>query len=640
MSDLQTILAALERTARRLRLRRALRLGSRGLLWGAATALLLALGYHLLPLPDTVLLVIPLAPVLGALGGACLAGKIPTRAAVARHLDKSAHLEERLSTAVELADAPDSNHWRRLVLTDAATRVRALNEPQLVPLRVPASGKWSALPLTLCALTSLLPVYRSPEYLRHQADAALVRQTGSQLAELTRHSLETRPPALASVREALTSLANTGAELERKTPTRAEALRNLEGLADKLREQARELGSNPALQRLEQAARPPEAAPAELRQQIDSLRQQLGGAAGAPEKLDALRARLDALQPAAQAAAQPNAAGNPGASQNLAEALSALAREAREMGIQSPALDDAIAALAANQPGKFVKDLKDALADLDKLREMNAAMRQLQSQGQKPGRDLAEQLQGGQVSAAQNTLREMIRQLQSAGLSPGQLRKLMQDVGKAVDPAGNYGQVGEQLKNACQQLQAGRQGAAANSLDAAAKELASLKQQFDDLRQMADAVENLNRATAAMASGKGWGAAGRRPGAGQEGPPGAGVGTWAADGLRDWAPQTSRAWDNSGIARPDMNPRGLADRGGGEGATEGMKPDQVKGQISRGAPMPSIALKGLSLRGQSRVALEEAATAAQQEAQAALSQDKVPRAYQGPVRDYFDDLKK
>ena len=32
--------------------------------------------------------------------------------------------------------------------------------------------------------------------------------------------------------------------------------------------------------------------------------------------------------------------------------------------------------------------------------------------------------------------------------------------------------------------------------------------------------------------------------------------------------------------------------------------------------------------------------AAQSDADSALSQDKVPRAYQGPVKDYFDDLKK
>ena len=56
--------------------------------------------------------------------------------------------------------------------------------------------------------------------------------------------------------------------------------------------------------------------------------------------------------------------------------------------------------------------------------------------------------------------------------------------------------------------------------------------------------------------------------------------------------------------------------------------------------MPSITLKGVSIKGQSTVQFEEAAATAQSEAQSALNQDQVPRAYQNGVRDYFDDLKK
>ena len=56
--------------------------------------------------------------------------------------------------------------------------------------------------------------------------------------------------------------------------------------------------------------------------------------------------------------------------------------------------------------------------------------------------------------------------------------------------------------------------------------------------------------------------------------------------------------------------------------------------------MPSITLKGVSIKGQSKIDYEQAATAAQSDAQSALSQEKVPRAYQNAVKDYFDDLKK
>jgi len=56
--------------------------------------------------------------------------------------------------------------------------------------------------------------------------------------------------------------------------------------------------------------------------------------------------------------------------------------------------------------------------------------------------------------------------------------------------------------------------------------------------------------------------------------------------------------------------------------------------------MPSITLKGVSIKGTSKLQYEEAVSAAQTDAQSALNQDKVPRAYQNAVRDYFDDLKK
>jgi hypothetical protein len=50
-------------------------------------------------------------------------------------------------------------------------------------------------------------------------------------------------------------------------------------------------------------------------------------------------------------------------------------------------------------------------------------------------------------------------------------------------------------------------------------------------------------------------------------------------------------------------------------------------------------LKGVSIKGESGVGYRQAVMAAQTDAQSALSQDQVPRAYQGPVKDYFNDLK-
>ncbi len=637
MNDLTTILSALDQAARRLRWKGVLRSGFLGLCWGSTAALVLTALYHFLPFPHATLLIIPALPVLAILIGGALGWRTPSRSLVARQLDSSAHLQERLGTAVEWTDAPESDEWRRLILADAASRLRQIDQRELIPLRLPKSGRWSAGLLALCTVATLLPVYRSPAHLQREADAAIVERTGRQLAELTRHSLETRTPALEPVHKSLDAVMAAGAELERKTLTRAEALQNLAGLSDKLQEQAKQLAAQPAMQRLEEAARKPGSPMsnrADLQRRMEAMQQELGTAAS-PEQLASMQARLEKLQQQAQAASQAHGAGEAARDPGLADAMSALSRDAQALGISTEAIDSAIAALAASKPDKFVKDLQAAIQDLEKMREMASAMKQLREQMGKLGKDLAEQLQAGQVAAAQNTLQEMIRKLESASLSQEQLQKLMEEVREAVNPAGDYGKVSEFLQQAQNQMKAGQKGAAKQSLQQAARELAELKQQFDDLQQLAQAMENLNCAGACIGTGKSWG---QCRGAGDSKGIGAGVGTWAADGLLNEAPQMNKSWDNSGVNRPDVNPRGLSERE--IGTTEGLKPDQVKGQISQGAPMPSIPLRGLSIRGQSTVALEQAAGAAQVEAQEALSQDRVPRAYQGPVRDYFDDLKK
>jgi hypothetical protein len=125
---------------------------------------------------------------------------------------------------------------------------------------------------------------------------------------------------------------------------------------------------------------------------------------------------------------------------------------------------------------------------------------------------------------------------------------------------------------------------------------------------------------------------------GHGGKPGGGVGTWADETGWTYFPDKMEQYDNSDVRRPDMDPRGHTERP--DDLNPNLAPTKVRGQMSPGGPMPSITLKGLSIKGQSSVPYQEAAAAAQADAQSALNQDKVPRAYQGAVRDYFDDLKK
>jgi hypothetical protein len=305
-------------------------------------------------------------------------------------------------------------------------------------------------------------------------------------------------------------------------------------------------------------------------------------------------------------------------------------------------LDEAIKALAADQPGLVLKDLQAAQIDLEKMRDMAKQLQQLQQQASKQGKDLAEQLKNGQPEAAQATLQKMISKLQSSSIPPEQLEGILKEVTKAVDPAGNYGKVAEHLKKATKAMQASKTPDAAKALDDAAKELASLMQQMGDGQALMAAMGNLNQASMCIGAGQRWAPGNQqanRPGYNpQPGGPGGGVGTWA-DENSQWNGQWSDHWDNTGVERPDQDGRGHTDRGPGE-ISDALKPTRVPGQFSPGGPMPSITLKDVSIKGTSKVAYEEAATAAQSDAQSALSQEKVPRAYQGAVKDYFNELKK
>jgi len=645
MSELQVIESALKRAASRRRWARALRGGGIGLLFGALVSLLLSGIYHVRDLPLALNLAGALIPIPFVLAGMIIGGwRTPRLNEVARWVDGRQHLKERLSTALEIGREPSENHWNDLVVADAAHHARDLDPRKMVPFNLHRATRWAVIVLVLCAGLGFVPEYRSKAYKLKKADEQNIKEVGRQLADLTRRNLEKRPPALETTQKSMQAVTDIGDQLQKKALTRSEALKDLANVTDRLKDELKEMGKDPALKRLEQAARASTGndsqTAAGLQKQMDSLQKQLGTPTGNPEAMDKLQKQLEKLQEAAKGMADKNSPGTEAERQKMSESLSALSRQMQEMGLQLPQLDDAINALAANQTDLVMKDLQAAVTDLEKMRDMAKSLQQLQQQMDKLGKDLAEQLKNGQPEVAQQTLQKMIEQLKAANLSQEQLEKMMQEVTKAVDPAGNYGKVADHLKNASKAMKAGDKANGAKALAEASKELEKLMQQLGDAQSLMAELDALQKASMCVGSCQGWGKC-NNPGFNPNGKrPGSGVGTWA-DENSGWMydGQWNDHWDNSGIVRPDMDARGHTDRGDGE-LSDALKPTKVKGQFSPGGQMPSITLKGVSIKGTSKVAYEEAAAAAQSDAQSALSQEKVPRAYQGAVRDYFDDLKK
>jgi archaellum component FlaC len=644
MSELQVIESVLERASARRRWQLCFQGSTRGLALGAILLLLALITYKSLPVPRWVVLAAGATAVcLAVAGGLHGAWRRHTLLETARWVDAEQKLKERLSTALEVAEGRGSEEWRQLLLADAAEHARTLNPQQFIPFTTPRITRWALLTLMLCAGLGFVPAYRSKAHYQKQAEAVVLKDVGKNLAELMRRELAQKPSTLPTTQKTMEQSAELGDRLAKQSLTRAEAMKELGQLTDQLARQDQENVRNPALKPLQRAAREPgngaSSSPESLQKQIDAMQKALGDAANKADKLDELSKSLENLkQQAANMASKDGQAGSPSREQ-LAQSLNDLARQAREAGASLESLDEAIKALAANNTDLFLKDLDTALQDLEKLRDMAKAMQQLQEQAAKLATNLPEQLEKGQGKAAVQRLEKMMEQLRQSELSKEDMQKLLDEIQKAIKPGSQYGEVGELLKKAAKKGEAGDKAGATADLAQAQKELEKLLDQMADADSLQSTLDALARAQMALSQCKGWGECQGRPGFKPGGKPGRGVGTWADDyGWVHYDPPQSPGWDNSDVERPDLDPRGNSPRL--DDLNPNLKPEKVKGQLSPGGSMPSVTLKGVSIKGTSNVKFEEAAAAAQEEAQSALNQDRVPRAYQNAVRDYFDDLKR
>src|SRR6266850_588970 len=440
MSELQVIKMALKGAAQRRRWVRAVHGACYGLLGGSIVALLIIGVYHVQPLPDWLLTAALVAPFVLIFGGLIVgAWRKASLNQVARWVDERQRLQQRLSTALEVAGDEGPGPWRDLVVTDAAQHAKALDTRNLIAFTLPRAARWAVLILAVAVGLGFVPEYRSKKFKQAQADKDNIKEVGRQLADLTRHNLEKRPPVLETTQKTMEAVTNLAEQLARQPTTRSEALKDLANITERLKDQLKEMSRDPALKKLEQAARASNGNDSQssgaLQKQIEAMQKQLGTPTGNPEALDKIKKDLQKLQEQAKGMADKNPAGSEAERQKMAEAMSALSKQIQEMGMQLPQLDEAIAAMQANQTDLVLKDSQQATTDLEKMRDMAKSMQQLQQQMEKLGKDLAEQLKNGQPEAAQQTLEKMAQQMKNSNLSDQQKQQIMKDVASAVKPA-------------------------------------------------------------------------------------------------------------------------------------------------------------------------------------------------------------
>lgn len=644
MTDLEFLHGLLRRARRRRRWYRAWVGIWHGLFAGAVVALLGMAAFKVLPLPEWV------PGAAAGCGAGVMAAVMLVRlcrrdspAGTARWLDQQQGLQERVATAVEFtAEGREETDWGRLVVRDAAEHVRGVRLSALLPFGLPRISRWALIMLALLMGLGWVPEYRSKASQEAQLEKQIMQETGREMVEVIRRELARPIPRSPEVQNSLEESIDLGEKMKRVQLSRLDAMKELARVTDSLRRHSEKLARDPAIQRMRQAARERSSTSAEaLQRRIQRLQEQLGKAGENPARLAGLQQKLKNLRRQAAAMSASNSGLSSAEQNQLSRSLAALQQEAMQMGIQMESLDAAMEALAAAQVGRFLQEMEVAVQDLEKLRAMADQLQQLQQQaGQKIGKNLAEQLEFGQTDPAIRSLEQMIRELQKSSLSVEQQQAMLGEIQEAIPSSAPYGEVQIHLQKAADALQKGDRQTASDSLQKAADALRAMQEQMGDMKSLAATMKAMQAAQMCIGNGMKWGQCygnSGRPGNQSGIKPGRGVGTWAEDfrWQYDNPPDTGR-WENQDIARPDLDPRGITDRGDSQ-LSENLTPDRIKGRFTPGDSMPSISLRGVNVRGESRVDYTTVGAAAQGENQSAQNAQNVPRIYRETVRAYFDE---
>lgn len=648
MSALPALESVLRRTDTRRRWLRARDGGWNGLLVAAVVGVFWVGAWKMTLVPGSTLQYLWVVALVALAAGMLVGGwRKFGPLATARWLDEKQNLQQRLSTALDLssrpgsASAPGYSAWRQLVDKDAEAAAGQVNLKTLLPSRLPKMALWSVAGWALVAGIFFLPIYQTATQRQAKKNQVFIREAGRELAGLVKRQIEQRPPVMDAPKKALADVGDLGMRLSTVKLNREDALKDLAKVTDTVNREAAELQRNPMLKKMAEAARSSdkgsEAGGSTLQKKMEEMSRQLGEMASHPDAAESLKKDLEKLQDQAKGLSGDNSPAAAAQREKLSQQASQLAKQAAAMGAPLPSLEAAAQALSAAQVENFLKDLKVAEQDLNKMAAMAQSLSEMRKQAETMGKDLAEQLKNGQVEAAIQSLEAMRKDLAAGKLSPD----LVDKIAKALPPSKPYGKVQDQLQKALSQMKEGKPGESEASLASAQKELKELMDQMGDAQAMEAALASLQQAQMSIGNSMLWSECtkpGGTPGTGKGAKGGKGVGTWASSSAWSLPDQIDDLWDNSSNQRPDQAGKGQTDRD--NNLPGGLVPTKIKGEMQPGGAMPSVTIKGLSLKGTSHVNYSEAVAAAQVDAQAALSQEQVPKAYQNSVRDYFDDLKK
>jgi len=541
-----------------------------------------------------------------ALAGAALAaayGLFAARTgifAAAVEADRELGLAERLSSALDVTG--DTSPVAQAVVEDARRVAARVRPAERFPVKLPARSWRAAAALAVLAGVLSMPQFdffgREAAFKRREKDkqeaVTEVKRLQKETAAL-RKILENDPKAL----EILKDLEMRLGDLERNPLSRRSALAKVSApmgkLADRMKEiaksAAKDAMSKGAMALKDEAARTPAEALAELAKMKEALaKSDLSPEAKAQiaKALDKLADQQKAREAAKSELAQMQKAlekANLTAEQQkqLADAISKMAEKlAKSEGANSAAAQQMAKAAQAMQSGNMDQALQSMQAA---NANMNSPVPGLNSflAAMKNSPALAKGGQQGALQAAQQlaAMAAALGSMNASSMTPEQMAAMMQSAAQA-------GQMGTAAQ--LQAMAAALQGMSGSS--GGLSEGASMSTD-EALAQLQSAAAMMGRMGASAGSGPGM----RGPGHGRGG---------------EWS------------VGPD-----------GQSKTRG---STVSGVVQPGRIVASGLVEGGNIKNESTVELAATILESKQQANEALNDQKVPRAYEKVVRDYFDSL--
>ncbi len=581
MNSTHPDLARVLRTASiRVRLARAIRGGFVALVAAAAIGLLLTLALHLrlieeLP-PRKLWLGLLASLIAGALAGALRA--VSARQA-ARLLDLRLGLQDRLTSALELADGPGSGAeaFRTAQSADASRSAAAADLRAAQPLRLPRCG-WIGIAGTLLlfglSFVPTLPVFWSAQ---QRQEAAEVKRIGAEIVKLAEDTQKSsNQQKLAESAKAAAEAKQIGEAMRRGRVSKQEALVSLDKLTRRMAEAQKRLA--------EQDAKAPARSADQLKQSIDRIEKEIA------------KQNAEKQAAAPKSGQKPPTGGKPG-----------------EAGGQKPGDHSA----AMKPAEEAMKQAADALSNHDAA-QMKEAMEELNRQMQS-GR-----LKDGEKQELAQQMKQMAQSLAASGQqsASAQMQQISDAMQASMDPKAME-RAAQLMKQISKQMAASTPGKGA--LDS--KQLGALSSALKAGRLSLGLHGAFGFNPNATEPGKGFGAKGHRTNAMKD------PGATSPRLLAEATPTPGRGMGKSGAAQELA--KYLSQSGGSPGKLPNAK---ITGTATRNGQELQMAFRGSPGASQSSAPYYQVYQTSKKQAESTLNKENIPAAYKEQVREYFEQI--